>query len=85
MRVFERRFLPDESFVHTALAHSPFNGTIVNANLRWLRWPHRDGDPAAYWERLGAAFAGGSALIDAATLDEVLRSPHMFARKVRLS
>lgn len=82
IRVFEHRFLSDEAFVQTVLMHSPFNKTLVNHNLRYIYWPHFDGDPTHYWARMGYSFIGGPQVINASALPGVLRSPYMFARKV---
>jgi hypothetical protein len=82
-RVFERRFLSDESFVQTALMHSPHRGSAVRANLRYIYWPHYDhADPTAYWARLGPDFIGGPQVINASEAAAVFRSPYAFARKV---
>mgnify|MGYP006161391625 CR=1 FL=1 len=59
MRVFERRFLSDEAFLQTVLMSSPHNGSLVNHNMRYIYWPHYDGDPAVYWARMGYSFIGG--------------------------
>ena len=45
MRVFERRFLSDEAFIQTVLMHSPHRAGLVNHNMRYIYWPHFDGDP----------------------------------------
>ena len=39
--------------------HSPFKSTLINANMRYIYWPHYDGDPTSYWERMGYSFIGG--------------------------
>ena len=82
IRVFERRFLSDESFVQTVLMHSPYKDTLVNHNMRYIYWPHFDGDPTSYWARMGASFIGGPQVINQTRAPEVFRSPYMFARKV---
>ena len=82
MRVFERRFLSDEAFVQTVLMHSPYNGSLVNHNMRYIYWPHYDGDPQEYWARMGVDYVGGPQVINSSALPGVLRSPYMFARKV---
>ena len=81
VRVFERRFLADEAFVQTALMDSPFASTLVNHNLRYIYWPHFDGDPTAYWARMGYSYIGGPQVINATSAPAVFRSPYMFARK----
>ncbi len=81
-RVFESRFLSDESFVQTVLMHSPFNRTLVNHNMRYIYWPHFDGDPAEYWMKMGYSFVGGPQVINSSAAPGVFRSPYMFARKV---
>jgi len=81
-RVFQRRFLPDEAFVQTVLMHSPYNGTLINANMRHIYWPHYDGDPTHYWRRMGWSFIGGPQVINASQAPAVFQSPYMFARKV---
>ena len=82
MRIFERRFLSDEGFVHTVLMHSPHKHTLVNTNLRYIMWPHNHGDPTSYWARMGWSFVGGPEVINASAAPAVFRSPYMFARKV---
>mmetsp|Transcript_21291 Transcript_21291/g.48942 ORF Transcript_21291/g.48942 Transcript_21291/m.48942 type:complete len:305 (-) Transcript_21291:241-1155(-) len=81
MRVFERRFLADESFVQTALMHSTFRLTNINANMRYIWWPHYEGDPASYWQRMGHSFVGGPQVINESVAPDVFKSPYMFARK----
>ena len=81
-RAFERRFLPDESFVQTVLMHSPHRPSLVNHNMRYIYWPHYDGDPASYWVRMGHSFIGGPQVVNSSAAPAVLRSPYMFARKV---
>ena len=82
IRVFEHRFLSDESFVQTVLMHSPYASTLVNHNLRYIYWPHFDGDPTSYWARMGYSYIGGPQVINSTGIPAVLRSPYMFARKV---
>ena len=59
VRIFERRFLSDESFVQTVLMSSPFRPSLVNHNMRYIYWPHYDGDPTSYWIKMGHEFIGG--------------------------
>ena len=82
IRVFERRFLSDEAFVQTVLMHSPFRSSLVNHNMRYIYWPHFDGDPTAYWMKMGHSFIGGPQVVNATGMPAVLQSPYMFARKV---
>tara|TARA_B100000513_G_scaffold194115_1_gene122431 strand:+ start:56 stop:994 length:939 start_codon:yes stop_codon:yes gene_type:complete len=79
---FEHRFLSDESFVQTVLMDSPFRSTLINNNLRHIRWPHMHGDPNEYWARMGWAHVGGPMVINASEAPAVFRSALMFARKV---
>jgi len=80
-RIFERRFLSDESFVQTVLMHSPYKQTLINANMRWIFWPHYHGDPTSYWLRMGMSFVGGPTVVNASEAPGVFHSPYMFARK----
>ena len=82
IRVFEHRFLSDESFVQTVLMHSPHAESLVNHNMRYIYWPHFDGDPTSYWAKMGHSFIGGPQVINASGAPGVFRSPYMFARKV---
>ena len=75
MRVFERRFLSDEGFLHTALMHSPHRHTLVNTNLRYIMWPHHHGDPTSYWASMGVDSIGGPEIINASEAPKVRRSP----------
>lgn len=74
MRVYERRFLSDEGFLHTALMHSPHRHTLVNTNLRYIMWPHHHEDPTSYWARMGYSFIGGPEVINATEAPKVGRS-----------
>ena len=80
MRVFERRFLSDEGFLHTALMHSPHRHTLVNTNLRYIMWPHHHGDPTSYWATMGWSFIGGPEVINASEAPKVDRSPFAHRR-----
>jgi hypothetical protein len=79
MRVFERRFLSDEGFLHTALMHSPHRHTLVNTNLRYIMWPHHHGDPTSYWATMGWSFIGGPEVPNASEAPKVGRSPFTHA------
>ena len=82
VRTFSRRFLSDEAFIQTVLMDSPFSETLINQNMRYIWWPHFDGDPTSYWARMGFSYVGGPQVINASGMPHVLRSPYMFARKV---
>jgi hypothetical protein len=62
--------------------NSPYNHTLVNHNMRYIYWPHFDGDPTSYWQRMGFAYIGGPQVINTTEAPAVFRSPYMFARKV---
>jgi len=82
---YERRLVPDESLLQTAVMHSPFKASLLNHNLRWIDWPHQHGDAQAYWDKVGKggrAFVGGPQVLNSSELGPVLSSPYMFARKV---
>jgi hypothetical protein len=59
MRVFERRFLSDEAFIQTVLMHSPHRVGLVNHNMRYIYWPHFDGDPQVCHESEGGIESDG--------------------------
>ena len=59
MRVFERRFLSDEAFIQTVLMHSPHRAGLVNHNMRYIYWPHFDGDPQVCHESEGVIESDG--------------------------
>jgi hypothetical protein len=59
MRVFERRFLSDEAFIQTVLMHSPHRAGLVNHNMRYIYWPHFDGDPQVCHESEGGIESDG--------------------------
>ena len=61
--------MPDESFLQTVVMHSPFKQTLLNHNMRWIYWPHQDGDAQEYWDRVGKGgrdFVGGPKVLTAA-------------------
>jgi hypothetical protein len=62
MRVFERRFLSDEAFIQTVLMHSPHRAGLVNHNMRYISWPHFDGDPQVCHESEGGIESDGYGL-----------------------
>jgi hypothetical protein len=62
MRVFERRFLSDEAFIQTVLMHSPHRVGLVNHNMRYIYWPHFDGDPQVCHESEGGIESDGYGL-----------------------
>ena len=62
MRVFERRFLSDEAFIQTVLMHSPHRTGFVNHNMRYIYWPHFDGDPQVCHESEGGIESDGYGL-----------------------
>ena len=80
--VFERRVLPDEMFLQTVLAASPFADAVVGHNMRWIDWPHYHGDPGSYWATVGWNFVGGPRVLTVADAPAVFASPFIFARKV---
>ena len=85
---FERRLVPDEALLQTAVMHSPYKASLLNHNLRWIDWPHQHGDAQEYWNRVGKggrAFVGGPQVLNSSELGPVLASPYMFARKVDLN
>ena len=77
-------YMADESFVQTALQHSPFGRHLVNHNLRYIDWPHGYGDPNAYWMAMGARHVSGPMVLTERLLPSVAASPALFARKVDL-
>ena len=82
---FERRLVPDESFLQTTVMHSPFRHQLINHNMRWIDWPHTYGDPNEYWTKVGMATSvGGPKALNASELAAVFGSPYMFARKLDL-
>jgi len=66
VRFFRRTAFPDETFFQTLLASSPLRDTLVNDNLRYIRW---SGGPSP--DTLGRS-----------DLPELRRSPALFARKL---
>jgi len=57
-RFFRRAFIPDEMFFQTILANSPLAATIVDDDLRFIRWP----GPAILTSADDAALAASSDL-----------------------
>ena len=81
-----RTQVPDESVFQTIAMHSAqHKRLLLNHNLRWIDWPHSHGDPNEYWGRLGSRkYVGGPKVLNASEMRDVLASPYMFARKVRI-
>ena len=68
---FERRLVPDESLLQTAVMHSPHKASLLNHNLRWIDWPHQHGDAQEYWNRVGKGgrdFVGGPQVLNSSEL-----------------
>ena len=57
------------------LLDSPLANTMVNANLRHIYWPHYEGDPVVYWQKMGLAFVGGPQVINESQSMEIFNSP----------
>lgn len=72
VRFFRSVNVPDEMFFHTIILNSPFRGSVVNDDLRFLEWR----DPET---------AGGPAVLGASDLERVRASDDLFARKFDLT
>ena len=81
---FERRLVPDESFLQTTVMHSPFRHQLINHNMRWIDWPHTYSDPNEYWTKVGMATSVGGQGTQRERARAVFGSPYMFARKLDL-
>ena len=77
-------YMADETYVQTALQHSPFRESIVNHNLRYIDWPHGYGDPNAYWASMGGRHISGPMVLTDALFMRAVGSPALFARKIDL-
>ena len=58
------------------LLDSPLASTMVNANLRHIYWPHYEGDPVVYWQKMGLAFVGGPQVINESQSMDIFNSPY---------
>lgn len=77
-------YMADETYVQTALLHSPYRSLLINHNLRYIDWPHGYGDPMRYWMSMGRQHVAGPMVLTEELLGAAVTSPGLFARKVDL-
>ena len=61
-------FAPDEMFVQTLLANSPYRPHLKNNNLRFIKWEYQNGNIPAN--------------LDLSDLNNIIGSNNLFMRKV---
>lgn len=67
-KYFIDTLFPDEMFAQTVIMNSPFATRVVNNNLRYISWGHRNGN--------------NPAVLDNSDLGNILREDSFFARKI---
>lgn len=70
-RFFKNVLFPDEIYLQTLAANSPYAPTLINSDLRYINWDH----PVNH----------GPSILDVSHLDEIRSSNGFFARKIDVS